>query len=83
VFPWLTVQQNLIFGLKGNGHGDKGALAKHYAAMVGLKGFEALFVEDALQFGSHAQAHQRVESREWLVHVQNLRLYDQSAPPRA
>ena len=43
VFPWLTVQQNLIFGLKGNGHGDKGALAKHYAAMVGLKGFEAAY----------------------------------------
>jgi ABC-type nitrate/sulfonate/bicarbonate transport system ATPase subunit len=41
VFPWLTVQQNLMFGLNGNGHGDKAALADHYAAMVGLKGFEA------------------------------------------
>jgi ABC-type nitrate/sulfonate/bicarbonate transport system ATPase subunit len=40
VFPWLTVQQNLMFGLNGNGHGDKAALADHYAAMVGLKGFE-------------------------------------------
>jgi ABC-type nitrate/sulfonate/bicarbonate transport system ATPase subunit len=40
VFPWLTVQQNLMFGLNGHGHGDKEALADHYAAMVGLKGFE-------------------------------------------
>jgi ABC-type nitrate/sulfonate/bicarbonate transport system ATPase subunit len=43
VFPWLSVQQNLMFGLfdrGGNEHGDKAALADHYAAMVGLKGFE-------------------------------------------
>src|SRR6185295_8453282 len=26
VFPWLTVQQNLMFGLNGDGHGDKAAL---------------------------------------------------------
>jgi len=43
VFPWLTVQQNLMFGLNGGGHGDKAALADHYAAMVGLKGFEAAY----------------------------------------
>jgi ABC-type nitrate/sulfonate/bicarbonate transport system ATPase subunit len=43
VFPWLTVQQNLMFGLNGEGHGDKAALADHYAAMVGLKGFEAAY----------------------------------------
>ena len=40
VFPWLTVQENLMFGLNGDSHGDKAALADHYAAMVGLKGFE-------------------------------------------
>lgn len=40
VFPWLTVQENLMFGLNGDGHGDKAALADHYAALVGLKGFE-------------------------------------------
>jgi ABC-type nitrate/sulfonate/bicarbonate transport system ATPase subunit len=40
VFPWLTVQENLMFGLNGDQHGDKAALADHYAAMVGLKGFE-------------------------------------------
>ncbi len=43
VFPWLTVRQNLMFGLNGNGHGDKAALADHYAAMVGLKGFEGAY----------------------------------------
>ncbi|TDP62827.1 ABC transporter ATP-binding protein [Roseateles toxinivorans] len=43
VFPWLTVRQNLMFGLNGNDHGDKAALADHYAAMVGLKGFESAY----------------------------------------
>jgi ABC-type nitrate/sulfonate/bicarbonate transport system ATPase subunit len=41
VFPWLTVQQNLMFGLNGQTHDDRAGLADHYAAMVGLKGFEA------------------------------------------
>jgi ABC-type nitrate/sulfonate/bicarbonate transport system ATPase subunit len=40
VFPWLTVQQNLMFGLNGHPHDEREALADHYAAMVGLKGFE-------------------------------------------
>ena len=40
VFPWLTVQRNLMFGLNGNAHLDKARLADHYAAIVGLKGFE-------------------------------------------
>jgi ABC-type nitrate/sulfonate/bicarbonate transport system ATPase subunit len=41
VFPWLTVQQNLMFGLDDRPReGGKEALADHYAAMVGLKGFE-------------------------------------------
>jgi NitT/TauT family transport system ATP-binding protein len=43
VFPWLTVQQNLMFGLTGDGHGDKAALADHYAEMVGLKDFESSY----------------------------------------
>jgi ABC-type nitrate/sulfonate/bicarbonate transport system ATPase subunit len=41
VFPWLTVQENLMFGLHDHpGVGSKEALADHYAALVGLKGFE-------------------------------------------
>jgi ABC-type nitrate/sulfonate/bicarbonate transport system ATPase subunit len=43
VFPWLTVQQNLMFGLNSGSHVDKAALANLYAAMVGLKGFEAAY----------------------------------------
>ncbi|HZF80308.1 MAG TPA: ABC transporter ATP-binding protein [Rubrivivax sp.] len=53
VFPWLTVQQNLMFGLNGlesagsnpsaAGAGGMAALADHYAALVGLKGFEASY----------------------------------------
>src|SRR5262245_54334002 len=39
VFPWLTVRQNLMFGLNGR-HPDKHALADHYASLVGLTGFE-------------------------------------------
>jgi ABC-type nitrate/sulfonate/bicarbonate transport system ATPase subunit len=42
VFPWLTVQQNLMFGLEDRARG-KEALADHYAAMVGLKGFESSY----------------------------------------
>jgi ABC-type nitrate/sulfonate/bicarbonate transport system ATPase subunit len=40
VFPWLTVQQNLMFGLSGSDAAANAELADHYAAMVGLKGFE-------------------------------------------
>ena len=40
VFPWLTVQQNLMFGLNGHAPRNKEQIADHYAAIVGLKGFE-------------------------------------------
>jgi ABC-type nitrate/sulfonate/bicarbonate transport system ATPase subunit len=40
VFPWLTVRQNLMFGLNGHEYAGREKLADHYAAMVGLKGFE-------------------------------------------
>jgi ABC-type nitrate/sulfonate/bicarbonate transport system ATPase subunit len=43
VFPWLTVRQNLMFGLDGAVRGDGEALADRYADMVGLKGFEASY----------------------------------------
>ena len=41
VFPWLTVQQNTVFGL--NGKVRKEALADHYIGVVGLKGFESAY----------------------------------------
>jgi ABC-type nitrate/sulfonate/bicarbonate transport system ATPase subunit len=40
VFPWLTVRENLMFGLNGQAPLDKAELADHYAGIVGLKGFE-------------------------------------------
>jgi ABC-type nitrate/sulfonate/bicarbonate transport system ATPase subunit len=44
VFPWLTVQQNLMFGLNGvQSMSEKIAIADHYAAIVGLKGFEGSY----------------------------------------
>lgn len=43
IFPWLTVQQNLMFGLNDHAESDKKGVADHYAAMVGLKGFEASY----------------------------------------
>jgi ABC-type nitrate/sulfonate/bicarbonate transport system ATPase subunit len=43
VFPWLTVRRNLTFGLNGLPRDELGRLADHYAAMVGLQGFEAAY----------------------------------------
>lgn len=40
VFPWLTVRENLMFGLNGHALPDKEAIADHYAGIVGLRGFE-------------------------------------------
>src|SRR5690242_6658454 len=43
VFPWLTVQENLMFGLNAVSRRDKMELADRYTDMVGLKGFEASY----------------------------------------
>ncbi len=43
VFPWLTVQQNLMFGLKGMPKDETRRMAQHYIDLVGLKGFEQSF----------------------------------------
>jgi ABC-type nitrate/sulfonate/bicarbonate transport system ATPase subunit len=40
VFPWLTVRENLKFGLNGSAQADHSQLADRYAAIVGLQGFE-------------------------------------------
>jgi ABC-type nitrate/sulfonate/bicarbonate transport system ATPase subunit len=40
VFPWLTVRENLMFGLDGHAADAGAKLADHYAEIVGLKGFE-------------------------------------------
>jgi ABC-type nitrate/sulfonate/bicarbonate transport system ATPase subunit len=43
VFPWLTVRENLMFGLNGHAPRNKVEIADRYAAIVGLKGFEASY----------------------------------------
>lgn len=44
VFPWLTVQENLMFGLNAvQSTNEKIAIADHYANIVGLKGFESAY----------------------------------------
>jgi ABC-type nitrate/sulfonate/bicarbonate transport system ATPase subunit len=40
VFPWLTVRENLMFGLNGHAPANKLEIADKYADIVGLKGFE-------------------------------------------
>jgi ABC-type nitrate/sulfonate/bicarbonate transport system ATPase subunit len=43
VFPWLTVHENLMFGLSGSRAPDKAELAHRYIALVGLEGFEGAY----------------------------------------
>jgi len=43
VFPWLTVRENLMFGLNGHAPMNKAEIADRYAAIVGLKGFESSY----------------------------------------
>jgi ABC-type nitrate/sulfonate/bicarbonate transport system ATPase subunit len=43
VFPWLTVRENLMFGLTGIHPAGRAALADHYAGLVGLAGFEEAY----------------------------------------
>src|SRR5688572_20671893 len=46
VFPWLTVQQNVMFGLSGASQGERMARADRYLAMVGLAGFETAYAHE-------------------------------------
>jgi ABC-type nitrate/sulfonate/bicarbonate transport system ATPase subunit len=43
VFPWLTVQRNLMIGLEGHTGNEPRRVADRYAAMVGLQGFERAY----------------------------------------
>jgi ABC-type nitrate/sulfonate/bicarbonate transport system ATPase subunit len=43
VFPWLTVRENLMFGLNAHPPVDHANIADRYAEIVGLKGFEDSF----------------------------------------
>jgi NitT/TauT family transport system ATP-binding protein len=43
VFPWLTVEGNVGFGLSAVPEGEKRERIAHYISMVGLKGFEGAY----------------------------------------
>jgi NitT/TauT family transport system ATP-binding protein len=40
VFPWLTVRDNIAFGLPRERRGEAAEIVNHYVQMVGLSGFE-------------------------------------------
>jgi NitT/TauT family transport system ATP-binding protein len=46
VFPWLTVEQNIGFGLQGKPAGERSAIVCHYIEMVGLEGFERAYTRE-------------------------------------
>ncbi len=39
-FPWLTVEENIAFGLFDKPQDERNRIVKHYLEMVGLNGFE-------------------------------------------
>jgi ABC-type nitrate/sulfonate/bicarbonate transport system ATPase subunit len=43
VFPWLTVRENLTFGLNGHSDSSHSQIVEHYSRIVGLQGFEDSF----------------------------------------
>ncbi len=43
VFPWLTVEQNICFGLLDKSSHERQRIVNHYIEMVGLTGFENAF----------------------------------------
>jgi NitT/TauT family transport system ATP-binding protein len=43
VFPWLTVQQNIEFGLLKKSAAERERIVAHYIDMVGLHGFERAY----------------------------------------
>lgn len=43
VFPWLTVEGNIGFGLTRQSESERSERIKHYVQLVGLKGFEQAY----------------------------------------
>ena len=43
VFPWMTVEENVGFGVKRSSEAERRELIRHYIEMVGLSGFERTY----------------------------------------
>jgi ABC-type nitrate/sulfonate/bicarbonate transport system ATPase subunit/flavin-dependent dehydrogenase len=43
VFPWLTVEENISFGLLKKSEAERRQIVMHYLEMVGLRGFERAY----------------------------------------
>jgi ABC-type nitrate/sulfonate/bicarbonate transport system ATPase subunit len=43
VFPWLTVEGNIGFGLRGLPRQERARIVTHYVELVGLRGFEQAY----------------------------------------
>ena len=43
LFPWLDLEQNVVFGLDGEPPASRQSLVAHYIRLVGLEGFEHAF----------------------------------------
>ena len=43
MFPWLTVRENIGFGLRGKTDAERAPVVAHYTSMVGLDGFERAY----------------------------------------
>jgi ABC-type nitrate/sulfonate/bicarbonate transport system ATPase subunit len=46
VFPWLTVEGNIGFGISGLPPKEKAARIAHYVQLVGLEGFESAYPQE-------------------------------------
>ena len=46
VFPWLTVEENIAFGLTDGGRDERRATVARYVELVGLKGFERAYPDE-------------------------------------
>jgi NitT/TauT family transport system ATP-binding protein len=46
VFPWMTVEENVAFGVKRPNETERRELVRHYIEMVGLTGFDRAYPQE-------------------------------------
>ena len=84
LFPWLTVLDNICFGLRERGvpRAEQLEIADGFIAKVGLRGFEHHYPEAAL--GRHAAAHRdRARAGQRPAHAADGRALRRARPPDA